>query len=48
MVLHEGFNCSWIEAELVKIASDHVEPTVRGAPQGHLQLNEPGSKSRIA
>jgi len=25
--LREGFNCGWIEAELVKIAFDHVEPT---------------------
>ena len=26
-VLREGFNCGWIEAELVKIAFDHVKPT---------------------
>jgi len=45
-VLREGFNCGWIEAELVKIAIDHVEPA--GAWGARFQPNESGSKSRIA
>ena len=33
-VLREGFNCGWIEAELVKIAFDHAKPTGAWAPSG--------------
>ena len=35
-VLREGFNCGWIEAELVKIAFDHIEPTGAWGPSGSL------------
>ena len=33
-VLCEGFNCSWTEAELIKIAFDHIEPTGAWGPFG--------------
>ena len=35
-VLREGFNCGWIEAELVKIASDHVNPAGAWGSSGSL------------
>jgi len=36
MVLREGFNCGWVEAELVKIASDHVNPAGAWGSSGSL------------
>ena len=42
-VLREGFNCGWIEAELVKIASDHVNPAGAWGSSGWL----PAERARV-
>jgi len=42
-VLREGFNCGWIETELVKIASDHVNPAGTWSSSGLL----PAERARV-
>ena len=41
--LHEGFNCGWVEAELVKVVFDHVKPTGSWSPSGSL----PAEQTRV-
>jgi len=39
-VLREGFNCGWNQAELVKIASDHVNPAGAWGSSGSLPAEQ--------